>query len=120
MVTSMRLGIQMLESIETMHEMGFLHRDIKPVRFSAHKALVDLVHSPISPWVCLRINTDVILSILALPAVTPCPTGKSALFVPILSQMPNFSVGKRTDRIPWHGPLRIYLFTSIKGLGSPR
>lgn len=31
MATSMRLGLQMLDSIKHIHEMGFLHRDIKPV-----------------------------------------------------------------------------------------
>ena len=29
--TSLRLGLQILKSIESIHEVGFLHRDIKPV-----------------------------------------------------------------------------------------
>lgn len=29
--TSIRLGLQMLEAIEDIHNAGFLHRDIKPV-----------------------------------------------------------------------------------------
>lgn len=29
--TMLRLGVQILESIESIHEVGFLHRDIKPV-----------------------------------------------------------------------------------------
>jgi len=33
-VTTMRLGIQMLEAIQSMHDMGFLHRDIKPSNFA--------------------------------------------------------------------------------------
>lgn len=30
--TSLRLGQQILKAIESIHEVGFLHRDIKPVR----------------------------------------------------------------------------------------
>lgn len=30
--TTLRLGKQILESIEAIHSVGFLHRDIKPVR----------------------------------------------------------------------------------------
>jgi len=30
--TTLRLGRQILESIESIHSVGFLHRDIKPVR----------------------------------------------------------------------------------------
>jgi len=29
--TVLRLAVQMLEAIETIHSVGFLHRDIKPV-----------------------------------------------------------------------------------------
>lgn len=31
MSTTLRLGKQILESIEAIHSVGFLHRDIKPV-----------------------------------------------------------------------------------------
>jgi len=30
--TTLRLCLQMLEAIESIHSVGFLHRDIKPVR----------------------------------------------------------------------------------------
>lgn len=30
--TTLRLGLQILEAIESIHSVGFLHRDIKPVR----------------------------------------------------------------------------------------
>jgi len=30
--TVLRLAVQMLDAIETLHSVGFLHRDIKPVR----------------------------------------------------------------------------------------
>ena len=29
--TSLRLGLQILKAIESIHEVGFLHRDVKPV-----------------------------------------------------------------------------------------
>jgi tau tubulin kinase len=32
--TTFRLGMQMLKAIQNVHEIGFLHRDIKPVRSS--------------------------------------------------------------------------------------
>ncbi|XP_063958383.1 F-actin-monooxygenase Mical-like [Lytechinus pictus] len=36
--TMLRLGLQILESIESIHEVGFLHRDIKPSNFAIGKA----------------------------------------------------------------------------------
>lgn len=36
MSTTLRLGKQILESIEAIHSVGFLHRDIKPVGHHAH------------------------------------------------------------------------------------
>ena len=32
--TTLRLGKQILEAIESIHDVGFLHRDVKPVSFS--------------------------------------------------------------------------------------
>ena len=31
--TTLRLGIQVLQAIEAIHSVGFLHRDVKPVSF---------------------------------------------------------------------------------------
>lgn len=31
--TTLRVGAQIMKAIESIHEVGFLHRDIKPVRF---------------------------------------------------------------------------------------
>lgn len=36
MSTTLRLGKQILESIEAIHSVGFLHRDIKPVGHHTH------------------------------------------------------------------------------------
>ena len=36
--TTLRLGLQILRAIDSIHQVGFLHRDIKPVSFS-HKAV---------------------------------------------------------------------------------
>jgi hypothetical protein len=35
--TTLRLGLQILRAIDSIHQVGFLHRDIKPVSF-CHKA----------------------------------------------------------------------------------
>jgi tau tubulin kinase len=32
MYTSLRLGLQMIEALEGIHKLGFIHRDVKPVR----------------------------------------------------------------------------------------
>jgi len=32
MLTTLKLGMQMLVAIEAVHDLGYLHRDIKPVR----------------------------------------------------------------------------------------
>lgn len=37
MSTTLRLGKQILESIEAIHSVGFLHRDIKPVQRDLHQ-----------------------------------------------------------------------------------
>lgn len=44
--TTLRLGIQILRAIENIHQVGFLHRDIKPVGFS----LIDFSPVIISPF----------------------------------------------------------------------
>ncbi len=33
MPTTLRLGIQMITILESIHDMGYVHRDVKPVRF---------------------------------------------------------------------------------------
>lgn len=47
--TTLRLGKQILESIEAIHSVGFLHRDIKPVRAAPSSE----AHTPppLLPWV---------------------------------------------------------------------
>lgn len=44
MSTTLRLGKQILESIEAIHSVGFLHRDIKPVQRD-----LDQLHTSIAP-----------------------------------------------------------------------
>lgn len=38
--TTLRLGVQILEAIESIHSVGFLHRDIKPVRSASLTTVV--------------------------------------------------------------------------------
>lgn len=38
--TTLRLGLQILKAIESIHSVGFLHRDIKPVSVHAYTALL--------------------------------------------------------------------------------
>jgi tau tubulin kinase len=56
--TTLRLGIQILKAIESIHSVGFLHRDIKPVRFppfplpSTHPLSISPFHNrATSQWV---------------------------------------------------------------------
>ena len=68
----MRLGLQMLEAVKSMHEMGFLHRDIKPVSYNLHGQLKYANNnffpffSQILPWDCRLSTILVILLILDL------------------------------------------------------
>ena len=39
MITTLKLGLQMLDAIEAVHDLGYLHRDIKPVRTSCRAGL---------------------------------------------------------------------------------
>lgn len=37
--TTLRLGLQILKAIESIHQVGFLHRDIKPVSICLHSTI---------------------------------------------------------------------------------
>lgn len=41
--TTLRLGRQILEAIESIHSVGFLHRDIKPVSHGSPGAAEDIL-----------------------------------------------------------------------------
>lgn len=43
--TTLRLGLQILKAIESIHSVGFLHRDIKPVRINS------IIRSVLIPYV---------------------------------------------------------------------
>lgn len=52
--TTLRLGKQILESIEAIHSVGFLHRDIKPVRAALpHTSSPSPAQAPSLPLTCL-------------------------------------------------------------------
>jgi tau tubulin kinase len=36
MSTTIRLGIHMMDALEGVHKLGYIHRDVKPVRFNHH------------------------------------------------------------------------------------
>lgn len=49
--TTLRLGAQILKAIESIHEVGFLHRDVKPVSLCSVAQLMEIAlvtwHQPI-------------------------------------------------------------------------
>lgn len=61
MSTTLRLGKQILESIEAIHSVGFLHRDIKPVQRD-----LDQFHTSVAP------ELSNLLTYLLIPAVELC------------------------------------------------
>lgn len=74
--TTLRLGKQILESIEAIHSVGFLHRDIKPVRAASLCPLQSTpMSSPLSSFsrIVVRVRT----------ASTTCPLLLLATPIPI-------------------------------------
>lgn len=57
--TTLRLGKQILEAIESIHSVGFLHRDIKPVRWPVSSlwiswmSQISVAHYMSNPLICL-------------------------------------------------------------------
>lgn len=57
--TTLRLGRQILEAIESIHSVGFLHRDIKPVR---HRELAACCLCSLSKtWVNKTVDLGIVL-----------------------------------------------------------
>ena len=62
--TTFRLGMQMLKAIQNVHEIGFLHRDIKPVSFESFFPIQSRIQTYIflfrvtSPWVATRTRAE--------------------------------------------------------------
>lgn len=83
--TTLRLGVQILKGIESIHSVGFLHRDIKPVSIDyivralqANKTLNVPVFRATFQWDDCRLITDAYTcSTLAWLGSTPRPVVKS-------------------------------------------
>jgi serine/threonine protein kinase len=73
MLTTCKLGMQMLRAIEAVHELGYLHRDIKPVRPSSPLAAAGL------SWSCYYYYYSILCASHAPPHThtTPSPTTPS-------------------------------------------
>ncbi len=60
--TTLRLGLQMLEAIESIHSVGFLHRDIKPVRNAFNclqqqiVVIIKYMWPVLAKWVAMRMG----------------------------------------------------------------
>lgn len=64
--TTLRLGKQILESIEAIHSVGFLHRDIKPVSHAPELPCCQSLGAPPQWLNLLYVN-------ISWPQQTPCP-----------------------------------------------
>lgn len=84
--TTLRLGKQILESIEAIHSVGFLHRDIKPVRAAPTRPPSPKHTPPPLPlWVCWFLlqdsgeGRDSLFYLSPLLLSIPSPTSASPL-----------------------------------------
>ena len=121
MVTAMRLGVQMLESIEGMHEMGFLHRDIKPVSLLQphHRRSAHPMQSNFAMGLPPNHNRCFIID-FGLARRYSMPNGeirpvrvKEELFLLLLTS--TLLAGARTNRFQRNGPLRLHLLSPVTG-----
>lgn len=77
--TTLRLGKQILESIEAIHSVGFLHRDIKPVRAALPHTL------PLGAPGFSSIPSPTCASYLPRRSTQPCPPRAMPVPSPVLS-----------------------------------
>lgn len=76
MSTTLRLGKQILESIEAIHSVGFLHRDIKPVCLTVDDIISSLLFpNPITWLLSADTGFSLILSLILPWANCRLPVG---------------------------------------------
>lgn len=107
--TSLRLGLQILKAIESIHEVGFLHRDIKPVSIIDCQFQMYLNHIGLTYW-SFYISNFVLVQLRYGPCAAHGPTGFHAGFwsgSPVHDGVGRCQTGPISCRFPRHRSLRL-------------
>ena len=97
MLTTLKLGIQMLRAIEAVHDLGYLHRDVKPSNYA-------MGLSPAKRHSCFLIDFGLSRRFV-MPNGEVRPVGSLA-FPVAKGVLPAFDPAAGANRIPGHCALR--------------